>query len=80
MNLIDGQINLGLNLDLDIEAQKEAEALDRQKVYKLKVEKRFEYIIFKIYILQYANFLLLLLLPLFYGVFLLVLQFINISF
>ena len=79
MNLIDGQLNLGLNFDLDIEAQNEAEAHDRQKVYKLKMAKKFEYIIFGIYILQYANFLLLWLFPLFYSVCLLVLQFINIS-
>ena len=73
MDLIDGQINHGLNLDIDIEAQKETEAHDRQKVYKLNVAKRFEYIIFGIYILQYVNFLLLWLFPLFYCVSILVL-------
>ena len=52
INLIDGQINLGLNLDLDIEAHKKTQAHDRQKVYKRKVAKRFEYIIFGIYMLQ----------------------------
>ena len=35
MNLIDGQINLGLNLELDIDPQKETKAHDCQKVYKL---------------------------------------------
>ena len=68
MDLINDQINLGLNLDLDIEAQKETEAHDRQIVYKLKVVNRFEYIIFGIYILQYANLLSLWQFPLFYGV------------
>ena len=72
MDLIDGQINLGLNLDLDIEDQKETEDHDCQRVYKLKVAKRFEYIIFGIYILQYVNVLLLWLFPLFYCVTILV--------
>ena len=72
INLIDGQINLGLNLDLDIEAHKKTQAHDRQKVYKRKVAKRFEYIIFGNYILQYVNVLLLWLFPLFYCVTILV--------
>ena len=50
MNLIDGQINLGLNLKLDIELQTETKAHYCHKVYKLLVGKRFQYIIFGIYI------------------------------
>ena len=72
MDIIDGQINLGVDLELDIEAQNETDALDRQKVYKLMVAMRFEYFIIGIYILQYANLLLLWLFPLFYCVYLLV--------
>ena len=68
MNFINSQINLGLSLDLDIKAQKETEAHDQQKLYKLKIAKRFEYIIFGIYILQYANFLFIWLFTLFNGV------------
>ena len=56
MNLFDDKLNLRLNIDLDIEAQKENNAYGRQKLYKLKVANRFKHIIFKIYILQYANF------------------------
>ena len=72
MDIIDGQLNLGLDLDSDIEAQKETEAYYRLRVYKLRVAKWFEYIMFGLYILQYANFLLLWLFPLFYGVSILV--------
>ena len=57
--MIDGQINLGLDIDLDRESQKKTETQDCLTVYKLKVAKRFEYIIFGLYILQYANVLLL---------------------
>ena len=53
MNIIDGQINLGL--DLDLKPQNETKANDRLRVYKLRVAKRLEYIIFGIYILHYAN-------------------------
>ena len=49
--MIDGQINLGLNLDLDIKAQNETKAYNRIKVYKLKVAKKSKCIIFEIYIL-----------------------------
>ena len=73
MDVFDGQLNLGLDLDLDIEAQEKTKAHGRQRLYKLKVAKRFEHIIFGIYILQYANFLLLWLFPLSYGVSILVL-------
>ena len=59
MVIIDGQINLGLDLDSDIEADKTTEAHDSLKVYKLRVAKKFEYIIFSLYILQYAKVLLL---------------------
>ena len=67
IDIIDGQINLGLDLDLDLESQKETKAHDCLRVYKLKVATRFEHIIFGFYILQVANFLLLWLFPLFYG-------------
>ena len=70
MDIIDNQITLGLDLDSDIEAEKVTEVHDLLRVYKLKVVKKtFEYIIFGLYILQYANFLLIWLFPLFYGVY-----------
>ena len=50
------QLNLGLDLDLDIEAQEETTVNGRHRLYKLRVAKRFEHIIFGIYIFQYANF------------------------
>ena len=40
MDIINGKINLGLDLDSDIEAQKETEAYDRLRVYKLRVAKK----------------------------------------
>ena len=55
MDMIDGQINLSFNIHLDREAQNEPEAQNRISVYKLKVAKRFEYIIFGLNILQYDN-------------------------
>ena len=72
--MLDGQLNLGLDLDLDIKTQKETNSHGRQRLYKLKIAKKFKHIIFEIYILQYANFLLLWQFPLFYGVDILVLK------
>ena len=54
-----GQLNLGLNLDLDIEAQEETKDPGTDKLYKLKVAKRFEHIMFAIFILEVANGFLL---------------------
>ena len=53
------QLNLNLNLDLEREAQQETKANGTEKVYKLKMSKRFEHIIFKIYTLKVANCFLL---------------------
>ena len=78
MELINGQLNLGLDLDLDLEAQNNIKDIDRVKVYKLKVAKRFEYIIWGIYIIQFCNYLLLGLFPIFYCVSILIFTIINI--
>ena len=72
MDIIDGQINIGLDWDSDIESQTETDAHYPLRVNKQRVAKRFEYIIFGQYILQYFNFLLLWLFPLIYGVAILV--------
>ena len=50
-----GQLNFGLNLDLDIEAKEETKANGTERIYNLKVAKRFEHIIFGIFILEVAN-------------------------
>ena len=59
MNLPYCQLNFGLNLDLNIEAQEETKANGIERLYKLKVAKRFEHIMFAIFILEVANGLLL---------------------
>ena len=61
MDLPYGQLNFSLNLDLDIEAQEETKANGIEKLYKLKMDKRFEHIILGSFILEVANGLLLLL-------------------
>ena len=46
MDPLYGQLNICLNLDLDIEAQEETKANGIARLYKLKVAKRFEHIMF----------------------------------
>ena len=55
MDSPNSQLNLNLNFDLDIEAQEETKASGIEKLYKLKVAKRFEHIMLEIYILEVAN-------------------------
>ena len=50
-----GQLNLNLHLDLDIDVQKQTKANGINNLYKLKVAKRFEHIIFAIFILAVVN-------------------------
>ena len=59
MDPLYGQLNLGLNVDLDIEAQEETKDPGTDKLYMLKVAKRFEHIMFAIFILKEANGFLL---------------------
>ena len=68
MYIIDGLINLSLDLHSDIEVHIKSETQDRLRVYKLRMAKTIEYIIFGLYLLQYANLLLVWLFLLFYGV------------
>ena len=58
MDLSNSQLDLGLDLAYDIGAQKDSNSLNR-KIYKLKLTKRCEHIIFCIFILKSANVLLL---------------------
>ena len=55
MDLLYNQLNLRLSVDLDIEAQEETKAHGTDKVYKLKVTKKFEHIMFAIFILEETN-------------------------
>ena len=73
MDIFNGKINLGLKLDLDIKAQNETNANDRLRVYNLKVANKFVYIIFRNYILENANYLLLWIFSIFQRVVLIVL-------
>ena len=59
MNRLYGQLNLGLNFDLDKEAQNETKDPGTNKLYKIKVAKRFEHIMSAIFILEVANGVLL---------------------
>ena len=59
MNLPYGQLNFGLDLDLDIKAQEWSKANGTKILYILKVAKRFEHIIFGIFILKITNGLIL---------------------
>ena len=59
MNLPYNQLNYGLDLNLNIGAQEEKKANGTKRLYKLKVAKQFEYIIFIIFILESTNCLLL---------------------
>ena len=59
MDSLYGQLNFGLDLDLDIEAHEETKAHGTNKLYKLKVAKRFEHIMFAIFILEIVNGVLL---------------------
>ena len=54
-----GQLYFNLNLDLDIEAQEEIKANGTKILYKLKVTKWFEHKIFKSFLFDVANGLLL---------------------
>ena len=49
------QLNLNLYLDLNIEAFEKTEDFGTNKLYKLKVAKTFEHIIFAIFIYEVAN-------------------------
>ena len=55
MDIIDGQIHLGLDLDSDINAQAKTKAHGTDKLYKFKVAKQFEYIMFAIFIFEVVN-------------------------
>ena len=57
MDLSNSQLDLNLDLAYDIEAQEDSNSLNGLKVYKLKMTKRLEHIIFCIFILQSANVL-----------------------
>ena len=59
MNMSNSQLDLGLDLAYEIEAQEDSNSLNGLEVYKPKMTKICEHIIFCIYILQSANVLLL---------------------
>ena len=59
MDSLYGQLNFGLDLNLDIEAQKETKSHGTDKLYKLKMAKKFEHIMFAIIILEVVNGVLL---------------------
>ena len=59
MDLSNSQLYFNLDLAYDIEVQEDGKSLNRVEVYKLKLTKRCEQIIFCIFILQSANVLLL---------------------
>ena len=59
MDLLNRQLDLGLDLDYNKEEQQETEFQERLKVYKLKYAKRFKIIKYSCFILQSVNVLIL---------------------
>ena len=57
MDLLNGQLDLGLDLDYDKKEQEETSFQERLKVYKLKYAKRFKIIKYSCFILQSINVL-----------------------
>ena len=55
MNLPNGQLNFGLDFNFDIKIQEKTKTNGFKKLYKVKVAKRFEHIIFKIFISEVTN-------------------------
>ena len=57
MDLLNRQLDLGLDLDYDKEEQEETEFQKHLKVYKFKCAKRFKIIKYSCFILQMINVL-----------------------
>ena len=60
MHLPYGQLNLGLDLKLNIEAQEETKANGIERLYQLKVAQNIEHLIFRFFVFEVTNGLLLL--------------------
>ena len=59
MDLLNSQLDLGLDIDYDKEDQKETEFQKRLKVFKLKYANKFKIIKYSLFILQLVNVLIL---------------------